>query len=149
MATAVTTLDTAIANFPSTGGTAAEALTIHMAGVNLIGSINMTTGDVTATAAFSVMDGTSILTTVQAIEPGILSAMKAVIAKKAELVALPVSGVPSRVYQSLTYLNGNATALANGLIKHCPSSLVANATAVKTKIDAAIAVAISAYAAYA
>jgi hypothetical protein len=32
------------------------------------------------------MDGTSILITVQAIEPGILSAMKAVIAKKAELV---------------------------------------------------------------
>ncbi|KAF8166491.1 hydrophobic surface binding protein [Pholiota molesta] len=149
MAKAVTTLNSAITSFPSTGGTLAQALTIHEETLSLAGSLKTTTGDVTATAAFSVADGTSILTTVKAIEPDILSALKEVIAKKAAFVALPVSGVPKLVYEDLMYLNGNATLLANGLIKNSPSSLVADATTVKTNIGSAMAVAISAYAAYA
>jgi len=144
--TDVNSLNTAINGFPATGGTLAEALAIHTDATNLETAITKGTTDVQNTGAVSEADGTTILKSVQAIQPTIISALNGIVAKKAAFQALPLGGVPALVKADLNTLNTDTSAFEAALIAAAPADLVANATAIKTAIDAAFSNAIAAYA---
>ncbi|KAF8489926.1 hydrophobic surface binding protein [Gautieria morchelliformis] len=142
----VTTLDSAINSFPDSGGSLTQALAIHTDSVNLVSAIAQGTTDVTSTGAFSDADATTILQSLEAIQPTIIDALNAIVAKKPAFQGLPIGGVTALVKQDIGDLDGNTTAFESALIAATPTDLQANATAIKTAIDAAFSNAVAAYA---
>ncbi|RDB17435.1 hypothetical protein Hypma_001618 [Hypsizygus marmoreus] len=148
IAAQTTTLDNSITAFPLTGGTLIQALAVHNNAVTLGSSINKGTTDVQATTPtpFSDADGAAVLALVEAFEPTIESALTGIVGKKAAFQALPIGGIPALVKQDLSNLGASTTAFENALIAAAPASVVADATALKARVNAAFAAAIAAYA---
>jgi hypothetical protein len=65
-------------------------------------------------------DGRSILTSVEALEPTIDSALKAIVARKAAFTALPIGGIPALVKQDLSNLSASTAAFETALINSAP-----------------------------
>ncbi|KDR66620.1 hypothetical protein GALMADRAFT_80725 [Galerina marginata CBS 339.88] len=147
IASQISTLDNAITAFPATGGSLLNALAIHTDSTNLVTSVNKGTTDVTAVTPkpFSEADGKSILSAVQAFEPGILDALKEIVIKKPAFQALPLGGIPALVKQDLINLNASTFAFEAALIASAPADLIPTANSIKSTVDAAFATAIAAY----
>ncbi|GLB38902.1 putative hydrophobic surface binding protein [Lyophyllum shimeji] len=145
-----TALDNSINAFANPGGTLTQALTIHNNAVALGSSLDHGTTDANAVAPLPISeaDGRSILTNLEALEPTIDDALDGIIARKDAFVALPLGGIPALVKQDLTNLNASTSAFEAALIVNAPADLVAEATALKSRIDAKFASAIAAYAAF-
>ncbi|KAJ7162791.1 hydrophobic surface binding protein [Mycena crocata] len=143
--TQLNTLDAAINAYPLTGGTLLAALTIHTDATNLISTLNTGTTDVTSTGPLAEDDGRTILTSVEAIEPTILDALTAIVAKKPAFQALPIGGIPALILQDLTNLKASTVAFAGALIANAPADLVDEATQLQNNIIAAFDPAIAAY----
>ncbi|KAF8585461.1 hypothetical protein K439DRAFT_1343284 [Ramaria rubella] len=144
ISTAVTNLNNAINAFTSESLT--DALAIHDQAGTLETAINTGTTDVQNTGAVDETDATSILNAVNAIQPTIIAALDAIITKKTLFEDLPLAGVAGLVKQDLGTLNTDTSAFEAALIAAAPTDLQANATAIKTAIDAAFSAAIAAYA---
>ncbi|TFK95610.1 hydrophobic surface binding protein [Pterulicium gracile] len=142
LTTQVRTLDTTITNY---SGGLAGALTIHTQSVTVVTTTNKATTDTQATAAWSVADGRNILNDVLALEPLIIHSLQQIVVKKPIFVALPAGGIPAIVAQDLRDLGAATTRLEDALIAKTPASQVAEATAVKTRVDAAFRTAVAAY----
>ncbi|KAF9027866.1 hypothetical protein BDZ89DRAFT_951883 [Hymenopellis radicata] len=97
------------------------------------------------TDAFSEADGTTILASVEAIEPTILHALTGIAAKQPAFAALPIGGIPALVLQDLQNLDAGTAAFADALIAKSPADLVAEANEIKSTIGDAFDTAIAAY----
>ncbi|KAG5649748.1 hypothetical protein H0H81_002204 [Sphagnurus paluster] len=144
----LSTLDKSIAAFTLPGGTLAQALAVHNNAVSLGTAIDKGTTDTKAVTPTPLADadGRAILDAFESLEPTINSALNGIIARKAAFTALPIGGIPALVKQDLANLSGSTAALEAALISSTPEGLVDEATALKTRIDSAFAVAIAAYA---
>ncbi|KAF8489928.1 hydrophobic surface binding protein A-domain-containing protein [Gautieria morchelliformis] len=140
----LTTLNSAINSVPDSGGSLLQALAMNKD--SLTSAIIQGTTDVTSTGAFSDADATAILQSLEAIQPTIIDALNAIVAKKPAFQGLPIGGVTALVKQDIGNLNSNMTAFASALIAATPTVLKANATAIKTALDAAFENAVAAYA---
>ncbi|KAF8498872.1 hydrophobic surface binding protein A-domain-containing protein [Gautieria morchelliformis] len=114
----LTTLNSAINSFPDSGRSLTQAWAIHMDSVNLASAITQATTDVTSTGAFSDADATTILHSVEAIQPTIIDALNTVVAKKAAFQGLPIGGVMAlqAIKQDIDALTGRINASANALL---------------------------------
>ncbi|KAG5650590.1 hypothetical protein H0H81_011708 [Sphagnurus paluster] len=146
--TQLNNLNNAIAAFTIPGGTLGTALAIHTNAVTLGTSLNKATTDTLAVSPnpLADADGRSILTAVEALENTIYSCLNGIVARKAAFTALPIGGIVTLVKQDLSNLNNSTASLEVALIGTAPASLVAEATALQSRINAAFAVAIQAYA---
>ncbi|KAG6901517.1 hypothetical protein C0995_010940 [Termitomyces sp. Mi166 len=136
----LSSLVTAIDNFPTSGGTLTGALIIHTDAINLNNAIVATTNDVKAgsyprssflrfliviqfkgaACPVSDSDGQAILADIQALEPNIAKATSDIVARKAAFQALPLGGVPALVQQDLAQLKASTDALAAAFINCSP-----------------------------
>ncbi|KAF8157222.1 hydrophobic surface binding protein [Crassisporium funariophilum] len=147
ISTQVTTLDNAITAFPTSGGSLLAALAIHTDAGNLGTAIDKGTTDTNAVvpSPVSESDGATILKAVQAFEPEILHALQQIILKKPGFTSLPIGGIPALVKQDLINLNSSTSKFEAALINSAPPDLKAQATAIKSAVDAALASAVAAY----
>ncbi|KAG6889259.1 hypothetical protein C0995_002254 [Termitomyces sp. Mi166 len=166
----LSSLVTAIDNFPTSGGTLTGALAIHTDAMNLNNAIVATTNDVKAgiiilnllrfliviqfkgaACPVSDSDGQAILADIQALEPNIAKASTDIVARKAAFQALPLGGVSTLVQQDLTQLKASTDALAAAFISCSPkidddqASVVPAAQELQTEIDNDFAPAIAAF----
>jgi hypothetical protein len=74
------------------------------------------------TGAFSESDGQTIIQSVQAIQPTIISALNGIAAKKPAFDALPLGGVSALVKQDLATLGSDTMAFENALTASAPVS---------------------------
>ncbi|KAF7358777.1 Hydrophobic surface binding protein [Mycena sanguinolenta] len=139
----VTTLDNDIKGFPASG--LLGALNIDTAANTLESRLNTATSDVKANGALDEADATTILNSVQAIEPVILDALSRLAADEPSAAALPIPGVPGLILSELQTLKTDADAFFAALIAAVPADLQAEATTIQTNIDAGFASAIAAY----
>lgn len=131
--------------FPTTGGSLIQAIAIHAEAVNLVSTIDRGTSHVKAVPLpVSDADGRALLALVKALEPAVISALDSLVAKKE--TALSITGVITFVRQDLANLNASAVALENAMIMAAPANIVPEASALKKKVDTALANAIAAYA---
>ncbi|GLB38903.1 putative hydrophobic surface binding protein [Lyophyllum shimeji] len=142
----LTTLDNSITAFPSTGGTLAQALTIHSNSQNAITALNQGTTDAqnVAPLPISEADSRSILTAFETLEPIIEHILGGLITKKPAFDAL-LGGITGLVTQDLRNLDASFTAFENAICAGMPADLVGECEAVKGRIDAAFAAANAAY----
>ncbi|KAJ6590703.1 hydrophobic surface binding protein [Mycena vulgaris] len=143
ISTQVTSLDSAINGFPASG--LAGALGIHNAAGTLETAVNQGTTDVKATGTVSEADGQTILSSIQAFEPAILDALKAIATKKAAFDSQPITGLSALVRADLQTLSTVTNAFADALVVTAPADLKAQATTIQTTIAQAFATAIAAY----
>lgn len=68
-------------------------------------------------------DGRAIISSIQAIEPTILDALKGITAKKAAFQALPVDGITTFIRQDLANLGASTSAFESALIASAPVRL--------------------------
>ncbi|KAJ7624910.1 hydrophobic surface binding protein [Roridomyces roridus] len=141
--TQVNSLNSSINAFPASG--LVGALGINTASGNLNTAVQQGTTDGTTPQPVSEADGTTILNSVQAVQPTILQALTAIATKKAAFAALPIAGIPALVLQDLQALNTSTVAFAASLIAAAPADLKAKATAIESAIVSAFATAIAAY----
>ncbi|KAG6839947.1 hypothetical protein C0991_010142 [Blastosporella zonata] len=151
ISTQLTTLDNAINAYSATigVGTLLQALTIHSDAVTLGSTLDSTTTDVKCQAVatpISDADGQTILSLLLAFESTIDDALTKIAARQPAFAALPLGGVPALVKQDLSNLNASTNALETALIAVAPSVIQASSIALKTRINAAFATAIAAFA---
>ncbi|KAF8586006.1 hypothetical protein K439DRAFT_1659918 [Ramaria rubella] len=140
----ITKLNNAINAF--TSESLSDALAIHTQVITLEAAINTGTTDVQSTGAVDEADATTILNAVEAIQPTIIEALHTFITKKTLFENLPLAGATNLIRSDLSTLNTNTSAFEDALVAKAPKDLQANATAIKTAIDAAFSAAIAAYA---
>ncbi|KAJ7885604.1 hydrophobic surface binding protein [Mycena leptocephala] len=140
----VTTLDN-IKAFPGSG--LAGALGIHSAAGSLESILNKATSDVKATGAVSEADATTILHSVEALEPTILDSLSQISTKRAAFVNIGISNRrPSALVKAdLQTLKTDTDAFANALIAAAPADLKAEAMTILTNVDNGFNSAIAAY----
>ncbi|KAJ7723491.1 hydrophobic surface binding protein [Mycena maculata] len=143
--TQLTALDTAIEAFPLTGGSLLAALGIHSDATTLITTLNGATSDVTANGALDDADGSTILASVEAIEPTILDALTDIVTKEPAFASLPIGGIPALILQDLENLQTATAAFAAALVSNAPADLVSEASTLEDNINAAFTPAIAAY----
>ncbi|KAJ7243178.1 hydrophobic surface binding protein A-domain-containing protein [Mycena haematopus] len=143
ISTQVTALDNDIKGFPASG--LVGALNIHNAAGSLETTLNTGTSDVEANGPFDEADGTTILNSVQAIEPVILDALSRLATEEPSFAALPIGGIPALVLADLKTLKADTDAFAAALIAAAPADLKAAATTIQSNIDAGFAAAIAAF----
>ncbi|KAG5640221.1 hypothetical protein DXG03_009773 [Asterophora parasitica] len=138
-------LDVTVYALPLPSGTLSQALAIHTNAGPLIAASNKGAADAVSVSPnpLSLIDGRAILDSVEALEPTIYHALNGIVARFARV--LPVGGISALVKQDLVSWNAASQALEVGLIGSAPVSLVAEATTLKTRIDAAFAAAIAAF----
>ncbi|KAJ6492148.1 hydrophobic surface binding protein [Mycena sanguinolenta] len=143
----VTTLDNDIKGFPASG--LLGALNIDTAANTLASRLNTATSDLKENGALDEADATTILNSVQAIEPVILDALSRLAGDEPAAVsysaALPIPGVPGLILSELQTLKADADAFSAALIGAVPADLQAEATTIQSNIDAGFASAIAAY----
>ncbi|PPQ68739.1 hypothetical protein CVT24_007566 [Panaeolus cyanescens] len=139
-------LDTSIKAITTTN--IAGALAVHTAAGNLVTSINTATSDSNAVTPkpVSESDGNAVLSAVQALEPVILGALSDLVAKKATIAAIPITGLQALVHQDLQSLSTAASAFETSLVAAAPSDLVSQANAIIATLNTAFANAIAAFA---
>ncbi|PPR03761.1 hypothetical protein CVT24_007360 [Panaeolus cyanescens] len=146
IAAKVTALDNAITAFPLTGGTLLAALGIHNSAVALDDTLKAATTNVISTGVVGDADGLDIINAVSAFSPNIDHALSEIVVKKPAFVALPIGGLPALIYQDLNKLQASTDGYATALVNNAPSSLTADAVALKAAALAGFPAAIAAYA---
>jgi len=164
--TQVADLNNALDAFSTSGASLETGLNIHNVVQILNNGITTATVDITTFGTVGLTDAVAILTHATRIQPSILTALAAVVAKKPTFDALPPftsgsqlvkkelakSDIPNAshanqlVKNNLVTLNKNYDELVAALLRTAPSALVGQANAVKAEIDAAFATALDAYA---
>ncbi|KAF7349330.1 Hydrophobic surface binding protein [Mycena sanguinolenta] len=139
ISTQVTALDNDIKGFPD------SALTT-LAAMGLLGtSLNIGTSNMKATGPLNEADATTILNSMQAIEPVIIDALTKLTAEEPAFAGLPLGGLSALVLQDLQTLKDDTDAFAAALEAAAPANLKAEATSIQSAIDAAFATAIAAF----
>jgi hypothetical protein len=82
----VTALDNAVQAFPLSGGTLAEAMTVHTNAVNIISTLNTAASDEKAIDTFSETKGQAILAALKGFEPTILDFLQNIVVRKPAFV---------------------------------------------------------------
>ncbi|PPQ68740.1 hypothetical protein CVT24_007567 [Panaeolus cyanescens] len=139
------TLDTNIKAITTTN--IVGALAVHTAAGNLVTSINTATSDSNAVTPkpVSEADGTSILNAVKTLQPIIITTLNDLIAKKATIAAIPITGLEALVLQDLQSLNTATSAFETSLLASAPSDIKTAAAPVVSAINAALSSAITAF----
>ncbi|KAF8518437.1 hydrophobic surface binding protein [Hysterangium stoloniferum] len=145
----VSSLNSLVSSLSNTNPSLATALAIHSAAGTLVTAINNATKDVTGTTPqpVSEADGKLIINAVGGIQPTIVTALKNIVAKHPAFVILnnQLPGALTLVHGDILNLSKSASAFETAAISAAPTDLKANATKIKSTIDAAFASALAAY----
>ncbi|KAF5371891.1 hypothetical protein D9757_010587 [Collybiopsis confluens] len=145
IATHVSSLDTELKAFPTSGANIASALAIHAQATGLASALTTAAAAVSKAGPVTDAQAQQILTFVQGIEPTILDALHQLVAKKSGFVSLPISGASAIIAQDIAKVQTNAKDFENALIADAPPHLLPTAASMTSAIDAALASASAAY----
>ncbi|KAJ7894850.1 hydrophobic surface binding protein [Mycena olivaceomarginata] len=139
----VTALDNAVQVFPLSGGTLAEAMTVHTNTVNVISTLNTAASDEKAVDTFSKTEGQAILVALEGFEPTILDFLQNIVVRKPAFEVLP--GVTAQILQDLNNYLTTGIAFGSTLFNKVPADLDAEVAQFQNNTVSAFEVAIDAY----
>ncbi|KDR83283.1 hypothetical protein GALMADRAFT_134762 [Galerina marginata CBS 339.88] len=145
ISTQASTVVNALQAFPNTGAPPSWATGIHTKTVNLESSIDIGTSALnSAPKPLSEADGSAIVAdAVGWIKPPLLQALQLFISREKPFQPFP--GIPALIKQDLVNLDQSVLKFEAALISAAPADEVAQATSLKTTLDAAFASTLSAY----
>ncbi|KAF8062190.1 hypothetical protein FPV67DRAFT_1452081 [Lyophyllum atratum] len=138
-----TALNDAITEFPGTGGTLLQALSLHTATTTLAAAIDTTTAAVPK--ALTESDARFILDAMEGLTPTIIAILDNITAKKDTVMALPFSfpligmGAAALVKKDVTSVAASTAALENALLSASPESIRQEGSDLRDLLDAAFA----------
>ncbi|KAJ7795272.1 hydrophobic surface binding protein [Mycena olivaceomarginata] len=139
----VMALDNAAQAFPLSGGTLAEAMTVHTSAVNVISTLTNAASDEQAVDTFSETEGQAILAALEGFEPNILDFLQNTVVKKPAFALFP--GVTALILQDLNNYLTAGIAFGSTLFNKAPADLDARVAQFRTTTVSAFEVAIDAY----